>query len=157
MRVAVLTLAALFVAARLAYGIELTEEQKGPWNTLEEQVALDMKKDLEGEMKYIHPKACLWGDDSPVPTSVSAKSTSYYKKWMEGQDEIVAHNMIPVSVVVVDDVAIINFYLHILTKDNEGKQKELILRGHNTWKKENDRWLLLATYNTKVKAEEDDD
>ncbi len=156
MRVAVLTFAAWFVSAALAFGLELTEEQKGPWNTLEEQVALDMKKDIEGEMKYIHPKACLWSDDSPVPTSVSAKSTSYYKQWMEGQDEIVAHNMIPVSVVVVDDVAIINFYLHILTKDSEGKQKEMIIRGHNTWKKENDRWLLLATYNTRVKAEDDD-
>ncbi|MHB0960318.1 MAG: hypothetical protein ACYC0X_08525 [Pirellulaceae bacterium] len=157
MRVAVLTLVTLFVAVPLANGLELSEEQKGPWNTLEEQVALDMKQDLEGEMKYIHAKACLWGDDLPVPTSVSAKSTSYYKKWMEGQDEIVAHNMIPVSVVVVDDVAIINFYLHILTKDKEGKQKEMIIRGHNTWKKEQDRWLLLATYNTKLKSEEVDD
>ena len=45
----------------------------------------------------------------------------------------------------------------ILTKDSEGKQKELILRGHNTWKKEQDGWLLLATYNTKIKAEEEDD
>jgi len=97
------------------------------------------------------------GDQSPVPGRVSAKSTSYYKKWMDGQDEIVAHNMIPVSVVVVDDVAIINFYLHILTKDGEGKQNEMIIRGHNTWKKEQGRWLLLATYNTKVKVEEEDD
>ena len=72
-------------------------------------------------------------------------------------DDIIAHNMVPVSVVVVDDVAIINFYLHILTKDDEGEQKELIIRGHNTWKKEKGRWLLLATYNTRVETEEDDD
>jgi hypothetical protein len=157
MRVAVLALVALFIAAPLAFGLELTEKQKGPWNTLEEQVALDMKKDLEGEKKYLHPKACYWGDQSPVPISASAKTYSYYTKWLEGQDDIIAHNMIPVSVVVVDDVAIINFYLHILTKDDEGAQKELIIRGHNTWKKEKDRWLLLATYNTRVKAEEDDD
>ena len=156
MRVTVLALAAFFVAGPLVYGFELTEEQKGPWNTLEEQVALDMKKDIEGEMKYIHPKGCFWRGGSPVPGRVSAKSTSYYKKWMDGQDEIVAHNMIPVSVVVVDDVAIINFYLHILTKDDEGEQEEMIIRGHNTWKKEQGRWLLLATYNTKVKTEDDD-
>jgi hypothetical protein len=157
MRVAVLALVALLVAAPLAFGLELTDEQKGPWNTLEEQVALDMQKDIEGEMKYIHPKACLWGDQSPVPISPSPTAYSYYKKWLEGQDDIVAHNMIPVSVVVVDDVAIINFYLHILTRDDEGEQEELIIRGHNTWKKENDRWLLLATYNTRVEQEGDDD
>ncbi|MCU0962814.1 MAG: DUF4440 domain-containing protein [Pirellulaceae bacterium] len=157
MRVAVLTLAAWFVSAALAFGLELTQEQQAPWNALEEQVALDVKKDLDGEMKYIHPKACLWGDQSPMPDSPSAKALSYYKKWMEAQDEIIAHHLIPVSVVVVDDVAIINFYIHILTEDDAGKQKEMILRGHNTWKKENGRWLLFATYNTKVKAEEDDD
>lgn len=157
MRVAVLALAALFVVAPLAFGFELTEEQKGPWNTLEEQVALDLKKDLKGEMKYLHPRACFWGDQSPAPISASAKAYSYYTKWLEVQDDVIAHNMVPVSVAVVDDVAIINFYLHILTKDGEDEQKELIIRGHNTWKKEKDRWLLLATYNTRVKAEEDDD
>jgi ketosteroid isomerase-like protein len=157
MRVAVLSLVILFIANQLAFGLELTEEQKGPWNTLEKQVALDMKKDLEGEMEYMHPKACFWGFVSPVPVPASAKAYSYYEKWIEGQDDVIAHNMIPVSVIVVDDVAIINFYLHILTKDDEGKQKELIIRGHNTWKKEKDRWLLLATYNTKVKSEEEAD
>ena len=48
-------------------GFELTEEQKGPWNTLEERVALDMKKDIKSKMKFMPPKACFWGDDSPVP------------------------------------------------------------------------------------------
>jgi ketosteroid isomerase-like protein len=157
MRVSQVALAAVLVAAPMAFGYELTEEQKGPWNTLEEQVALDLKKDLDGEMKYLHPRACFWGDQFPAPIRASAKAYSYYAKWMEGQDEVVAHQMVPVSVVVVDDVAIINFYLHILTKDDEGEQEELIVRGHNTWKKENDRWLLLATYNTKVVPEEDDD
>jgi len=153
MRRTVLTLVALFVVAPLAFGVELTEEQQAPWNALEEQVALDMKRDLRGEMKYIHPKACLWGDDMPVPDSPSEKAFSYYQQWMEGQDEVVAHNMIPVSVVVVDDVAIINFYLHMLTRNSKGKQQEVIIRGHNTWKKEEDRWLLFATYNTKVKGD----
>jgi ketosteroid isomerase-like protein len=157
MRVAVLALALLFIAAPFASGFELTEEQKGPWNALEKQVALDLKKDIKGEMKYLHPKACYWGDDSPAPVSASKKAYSYYQKWLDGQDKVVAHMMVPVSVVVVDDVAIINFYIHILTKDEDGEQEELILRGHNTWKKEKGRWLLLSTYNTKVKMEEDND
>jgi ketosteroid isomerase-like protein len=157
MRITVLAMAVWLAAALLTFGFELTEEQKELWNTLEEQVALDMKKDVEGEMKYIHPKACIWGDQSPMPVSPSEKAISYYKKWMDVQDEVVAHNMIPVSVVVVDDVAIINFYLHMLTKDEEGEHKEVIIRGHNTWKKENGRWLLLSTYNTTLRAEEEDD
>ena len=157
MRVSVWTVVALIVSASWTFGFELTEEQREPWATLEAQVALDMKKDVEGEMKYMHPKGCFWGDHSPMPVSTSAKTFSYYAKWLDGLDDIIAHNMIPVSVVVVDDVAIINFYLHILTRNDEGKQKESIIRGHNTWKKEGDRWLLLATYNTKVKSGEYND
>ncbi len=80
MRVAVLAVVTLFVTAPFTLGLELTEEQKGPWNTLEEQVALDMKKDLQGEMKYLHPKGCLWGDQLPVPITPSPKTYSYYTK-----------------------------------------------------------------------------
>ncbi|TWU34836.1 Calcium/calmodulin dependent protein kinase II Association [Novipirellula artificiosorum] len=137
-------------------GQDFAGEQKEVWDTLETQVALDLKKDLDAENEYLHPKASYWGDQSPAPVSASAKTYSYYEKWLEGQDEVVAHQMIPVTVVVVDDVAIINFYLHILTKDDEGEQEEMIIRGHNTWKKENGRWLLLSTYNTVVKSDDDD-
>ena len=95
-----------------------------------------------------------------MPAPVSVKSDSYYAKLREGEDEIVAHHLIPVSVVVVDDVAIINFYCLVLTRteNDEGdvKQVEKAIRGHNTWKKENDRWLLLSTYNTMVETTNDD-
>ncbi|MCS7469976.1 hypothetical protein NZK35_25275 [Stieleria sp. ICT_E10.1] len=137
-------------------GRDFAREQKEVWDTLETQVALDLKKDFDAEKKHLHPKASYWGDRSPAPVSASAKTYSYYEKWSEGQDEVVAHQMIPVTVVVVDDVAIINFYLHILTNDDEGEQEELIIRGHNTWKKENGHWLLLATYNTVVSSDDDD-
>ena len=56
-------------------------------------------------------------------------------------------------------MAIINFYLHVLTRDEDdedGEQVEQIFRGHNTWKKEDGRWLLLSTYNTMVEAADDD-
>ena len=157
MRVAVPMLAVVFLVTSVAVGFELTEEQKEAWNALEEQVALNMKKDLEAEKQYIHPKACLWGDRFPAPVSPSPKLYSFAAKWLGAQDEVVAHHMVPVSVVVVDDVAIINFYLHMLTKDKEGEQGEMVIRGHNTWKKEKGRWLLFSTYNTMVPTEVDDD
>jgi ketosteroid isomerase-like protein len=156
MRVLATALAVSLFLAQFAFSFEMTEEQKEVWDTLEEQVALDMKKDVEAEKKFIHPKACLWGDQSPVPFSPSEKANSYYKAWLAAQDDIVSHLMTPVSVVVVDEVAIVNFYLKILTKDDEGEHEELVIRGHNTWKKEGDRWLLFATYNTWVKSEVDD-
>jgi hypothetical protein len=146
------------IASPLASGQELTEEQKGPWSALEEQVGLDIKQDWKGTEKFMHPKGCFWGDMLPAP--VSMKSEPYYEKLREGEDEAVAHHLIPVSVVVVDDVAIINFYLLLLTRTEDdngnGKQVEKVYRGHNTWKKEKGRWLLLSTYNTMVETKDDD-
>ena len=43
MRCISLVLTMLLVACTSAVALELTEEQQGPWNALEEQVALDMK------------------------------------------------------------------------------------------------------------------
>ena len=56
------------------------------------------------------------------------------------------------TVIVVEDVAVINAYLHILSRSEDDEQKEKILRLHNTWKKENGKWLLLSTFNTNVDA-----
>ena len=154
MRLAAFALSALFVTCQWACGQELTEEQMGPWSALEQQVGLDIKQDWEGTKKFMHPKACFWGDNLPAPVSV--KSESYYAKLRAGEDEIVAHHLVPVSVVVVDDVAIINFYIHLATRTKNEEQVEKIFRGHNTWKKENGRWLLLSTYNTKVESKDSD-
>jgi len=138
----------------LIYGQELTKEQAGPWAALEEQIGLDVKQDWEGMKRFLHPKSCFWGDTSPTPSSMT--SYSYYAKLRSVEDEIVAHRLVPVSVVVVDDVAIINFYGHTVVKTKDGRTVEKIIRGHNTWKKENGRWLLLSTYNTEVKMGGDD-
>lgn len=53
------------------------------------------------------------------------------------------------TVTVVDDVAIINCYLQVLTKKH-GKLAQSTYRLHNTWNKEGERWLLLATCNSTV-------
>lgn len=145
-------LCAVCGSTTLAY--ELTEEQKGPWRALEEQVAHYIKKDWKEHIKYIHPQASIWGDFAPAPLS-AVKSDAYNQMFEEGQPNALAHHLVPVEVVVAGDVAIINFYIHVLTKP-EGESKEVIFRGHNTWKKENGKWLLLAIYNTKVKSADDE-
>lgn len=90
----------------------------------------------------------FWGNHLPHP--VTNRSYAYYVALRAGEDEILAHHLLPVTVVVVGDVAIIDAYLHILSRSDDDKQEEKILRLQNTWKKENGKWLLLATYNTEV-------
>ena len=152
MRSTIITLLQLTVLALapMASARELTKQQMEPWSALVEQVGLEVNRDWVAMKQFIHPKGCFWGEFNPHP--VSMKSYAYYTTMVSGEDKVVAHRLVPVSVVVVGDVAIINSYLHLLTRPKEGKQVEKILRLHNTWKKEGDRWLLLATYNTVAKT-----
>ena len=152
MRLITITLLQLTLLAivPLAGARDLTKQQLEPWSALVEQVSLEVKLDWVAMKKFIHPKGCFWGESNPHP--VSLKSYAYHTTLVSGEDKVVAHRLVPVSVVVVGDVAIINSYLHLLTRPKEGKQVEKILRLHNTWKKEGDRWLLLATYNTVAKS-----
>lgn len=131
----------------------LTPEQMEPWSTLKTQVGMDAKRDFESMKQYMHPAASFWGNHLPHP--VSGQSYDYYVKQRAGEDEIIAHHLVPVTVIVVEDVAIINAYLHVLFRSEDDEQKEKILRLHNTWKKENGKWLLLSTFNTNVDTDSD--
>jgi hypothetical protein len=156
MRIAFLVAAFLLstLVARGASAQELTEEQMGPWSALEKQVALYLKRDWEKHKEFIHPKSVDWGVFAPAPIHLSEAADKYFQEFEEGSDKAIAHLLVPVSVVVAGDVAIINAYGHVLTKP-DGKAVETIYRLHNTWKKEEGKWQLLATYNTKVESAED--
>lgn len=153
MRTLLAGLTLILLSSQVAFAQDLTEEQMGPWKALEAQVALDMKTDFEGMREYLHPQGCYWGDNLATP--VGLKTYDYYSRLRRGQDRVVAHALTPVSVVVVDDVAIINFYAQFVTKNKDGEETEKVVRGHNTWKKKDGKWLLLSTYNTAVKGLEE--
>lgn len=138
----------MLLVCSTSYAQKLTPEQQQPWAVLETQVKLDMDRDFESMKQYMHPQGSFWGDGLPHP--VSNRNYEYYAAGRAGEDETVAYHLVPVTVVVVGDVAIIDAYLHMLSRLDDGKQEEKILRLHNTWKKENGKWLLLATYNTAV-------
>jgi SnoaL-like domain len=133
----------------------LTKEQLEPWTALKEQIALYIKRDWKEHDKYIHPKLVDWGTFWPSPILFNAEANKYFQQFADGEDKIVAHLLIPVSIVVAGDTAIINAYVHSLTKP-EGKSVETIYKLHNTWKKENGRWQLLATYNSLVSPKDED-
>lgn len=145
---AVLTAFVLTSISLVANAQELTKKQREPWAALERQVALWFEQDWEKHDKYIHPKEIDWGDFVPTPVT-AARSKDYTTVLLKRTDTVVAHELIPVTVTVVDDVAIINCYLRVLT-EKDGVSMESTYRLHNTWKKEGKRWLLLATCNSIV-------
>ena len=143
------------VAPALVSGQELNEVQLGPWNALEKQIELAIAKDYVAEAEYIHPKAIIGGDDLPSPVT-DARIKKYMQSFWDSQEPVKSYVLIPVTVTVVDDVAIINAYVKVLAIV-DGKPAESVYRLHNTWKKskETGRWQLLATYNGVVEDGQD--
>ncbi len=92
----------------------------------------------------------------PSPIHFGDEAKKYFEQVEAGADKVVAFHLVPVSVVVAGDVAIINAHLHVLTRP-DGKSVEKIFRLHNTWKREDKRWQLLATYNTTIASGDSDD
>lgn len=149
MRFALLVLSVAFLTSE-SLSQELSKEQLEPWSTLKRQVGLYFQRDWKEHAKYIHPKNVGWGDSLPSPIPFrDGEAKEYFEKVVDSADKVVAFHLVPVSVVVVGDVAIINAYIHVLTKP-AGKSVEKVYRLHNTWKKEDGRWQLLATYNTSI-------
>ena len=156
MRFALLVLSVAFLTPG-SFAQDLSKEQLEPWSALKRQVGLYSQRNWKEHEKYIHPKIVDWGDSMPFPIQDGdGEAKKYFEQVEDAADKVVAFHLVPVSVVVAGDVAIINAYAHVLTKP-DGKSVEKIFRLHNTWKKEDGRWKLLATYNTSLAPANSDD
>ena len=87
-----MTLAVILLTCPIAGGQELTEEQRGPWSVLKEQVSLGADRDWDAMVKFLHPKLSVWGDNLPSPVSISADAYAYFTKLENEGDEVIAHH-----------------------------------------------------------------
>lgn len=156
MKLACFAIASLLFVGAATYGQELSDQQKGPWTALNEQVGFGLNKQWDKQKEYVHPKAILW--EEPMPAAVTLDAYDYFCKLQDAYPDVAAWHLVPVNVVVVDDVAIINCYLHLFSKVEKGEQpEEIVWLLHNTWKREEGRWLLLSVRNKQVVPSDKDD
>ena len=121
-------------------------DQKALWKTINEQVDLDFKQEWEEMKSYLHPDGIHWGADMPHPQN--SNSYVHYTIIRDSEDKIKSHHLDPITITIVRDTAIVNCVGYLLRVDKDEKPYQEIFRLHNTWVKENGKWLLLATYNT---------
>ena len=131
MRFAVLLLSMAFFTSQCT-AQELSKEQMEPWSTLKRQVGLYFERDWEEHDKYIHPKIVDWGGSIPSPIHSGDDAKRYWQEFEEGSEKVVAFHMVPVSVVVAGDVAIINAYVHALTRPDGNRLVTNVLKGDRT-------------------------
>ena len=110
-------------------------DQKAVWQALEAQIAHYSEGEYAQHDAYLHPSIVMWMPEYPV-------SWRFGDFVMEPGPDL-AHQLFPISVVVVGDTAIVNAYWRRARSDGEQTW-----RLHNTWIREGKQWRLLAFYNT---------
>lgn len=123
-------------------------EEKEVWQVLEDQISTGVKGDLETMWeKYIHPDCSLWSSEIAVPIDLQSAKKLDTARFQLGM-KYHAFTLTPLTIKVYDDFAILNFYVFgYHSEPGSDEIKRHSVRLHNTWKKENGRWLLLATHN----------
>ena len=145
-----ISIIAVLILAATLYAGEFTKEEKEVLETLNTELSHVFADEIDEEAKYNHPRAIYWGTRSPVPAPASEKVEELWK--LQRANSLVKYlgfKIVPLTVVVVGNTAIINAYITVLVKptpDSEPVWRQSLL--HNTWVKEEGRWLLLANYNT---------
>lgn len=129
----------LFILAALASvpasAEDWNEDQRSVWEALEAQIGHFSAAEYDKNETYIHPSLVLWMPEYPIPWR--------FGEFVMEQGPDLEYQLFPISVVVVGDTAIINAYWRRQRSDGEQ-----LWRLHNTWVREDDKWRLLALYNT---------
>lgn len=126
---------------------ELSAAQQDVWETVSVSHELFLQGKIDESFKYIHKDVVWWNKVTPVPGDYDSAYLldqafdTHTGKWL-------AYDIVPLTVLVFDTFAVVNFYVRGLREETPGGNAILVhQRYHNTWKKEGGRWLLVANYN----------
>jgi hypothetical protein len=134
----------LAIASSNLYAQEWNAAQKDVWKNVEAYWALDAAGNLDGFMSYFHDNYIGWQTSDPMPAN---KAT--VKKFIEQDyksEKTVLYNITPVSINVVSNVAIANYYYTRIVKDAEGKEKTRSGRWADVLMKQGDKWVLVGDH-----------
>ena len=145
-----LTVAAflLLISASL-YAQSWDAKQKEVWMHVENYWDLQSKGNIEGYMAYFSNDYMGWDYDSPVP-----QGKSIVQKYMANglkNRKTIFYNITPVSIQVLDDVAIVNYYYSVQSENMEGKKDWSKGRWTDILQRQGTKWVLVADHGGDVK------
>ena len=127
---------------------EWTAEQTEVWETLE---ACWTSTDVESQMACIHEDYFTWGVDNAVPLRKS-DSHALTARWLDTEVPEWSHFQ-PLNIAVLGDMAIVHYVMHWADRNKAtGERTSGIINWTEVFKKEGDRWLLLADHGTRVEG-----
>ena len=138
-----LAVAAVFFAATLSWAQDDAgagaEDRADVWTTVELQWNLQEKGDKNWPDDLLHDDFSGWGKSSPAPRG--KVSTRMWNRFNIEINEMLAHELYPLSIVVSGDVGIAHYLYSSASKDKDGKIEtvngrytDILIRTADGWK-----------------------
>ena len=123
---------------------EWSAAQKDVWKNVEAYWALAAAGDVEGFMAYVHADYLGWGYQSALPGDKAST-----RKWIE-HDFNTAKTLVseikPVGIKIHGNIAFVHYYYSTVTKDAEGKEKNVSGRWTDILMKQGDKWVMIGDH-----------
>lgn len=132
-----------FISSNLLFAQQWSADQQEVWQALENWFELRTKNDAQGVKALIHKDFVGWGWDL-YATYGHAELTEWADHMTPKGTEFVYHILKPMEILVMDDVAVLYFFGSFF-KTVDGKEMVEQAQFTNVWKKEDGKWLLIAS------------
>lgn len=124
---------------------EWTKEQKEIWAVIEDHWNCLVEGKVERFLQYVHPDFVGFGHESPYPVD-----EGWLKHWVGSWSKntnFLIHALKPMHIVLHDNIAIVQYCLFTITKNDVSAGNSSIRRYTMTWKKEGGKWRVIASHN----------
>ncbi len=120
------------------------DDQADVWALVEQQWAAEERGDNKWMDRLLADDFSGWGKGSPAPRNKA--STKMWNRFSEQINQMVAHELYPLSIIVHDDVAVAHYMYSSATKasDKEGKIETMNGRYTDILVRTDDGWKFIA-------------
>lgn len=120
-----------------------TNKQKRVWKNVENYTSLILRGDVNGFLEYFHQDYTGWNYNEVLPvTKTDIKNElQHLPKW-----EILDYKIIPVTINIFNDVAIVHYYYSVTYKNKAGKEKVKAQHNTDVLLKQKNKWILIGDH-----------
>ncbi|MDD3375105.1 MAG: nuclear transport factor 2 family protein [Candidatus Omnitrophica bacterium] len=122
-----------------------TEDQKEIWKVIEDHWDCLVNGKVDQFKSYIHPRFVGFGHESPYP--VDQGWLFHWVGFWSKSTKFLIHALKPQHIVIHGDIAIVQYCLFTITKNDVSAGNSSIRRYTMTWKKEDGKWRVIASHN----------
>lgn len=126
----------------MVQGQDWSKAEKDVWLQIEKNWLATAEEDLETFMEQLHPNFIGWENELPMPDD--RKATEKWVRYRLAMQETIMHELKPLHIQLIDNVAFVHYYYVLVTKDAAGKHQTATGRFTDVLLKNNGNWQFIT-------------